>query len=98
LILVSSSLAARGVDPVVFLMLQVVTVLLVAVTMSLVLAHTLELPDKMRLEKETYIPVQAICYPGFTLGGFGEGPGTLATLILLFMTPQDATGRSVSAH
>src|SRR5215831_7331295 len=69
-----------------FLMLQVVTVFLVAVTMSLVLAHALQLPGKMRLNKETYI-VQTIYYPGFTYGGFGEGLGMLATFILPFTTP-----------
>jgi hypothetical protein len=47
-------------------MLQVVTVFLVAVAMSLALAHALELPGKMRLEKATYIAVQIIYYPGFT--------------------------------
>ena len=70
-----------------FLMLQVVTVFLVAVTMSLALAHALELPGKMRLNKETYIAVQTIYYPDFTYGGFGEGLGMLATFILLFTTP-----------
>jgi anthrone oxygenase-like protein len=70
-----------------FLMLQVVTVFLVAVAMSLALAHALELPGKMRLDKATYIAVQAIYYPGFTYGGFGEGLGILATLVLLIMTP-----------
>jgi hypothetical protein len=70
-----------------FLMPQVVTVFLVPVTMSLALAHALELPGKMRLNKETYIAVQTIYYPGFTYGGFGEGLGMLATFILLFTTP-----------
>jgi len=72
-----------------FLTLQVVTVLLVAVAMSLALAHALELPGKMRLNKETYIAVQAIYYPGFTYGGLGEGLGMLATLVLLLLTPTD---------
>jgi hypothetical protein len=69
------------------LTLQVATVLLVAVAMSLALAHALELPGKMRLDKETYMAVQTIYYPGFTFGGFGEGVGMLATLVLLLMTP-----------
>jgi hypothetical protein len=58
-----------------FLILQVVTVFQVAVTMSLALAHALEPPGKMRLNKETCIAVQTIYYPGFTYGGFGEDPG-----------------------
>jgi hypothetical protein len=70
-----------------FLILQVATVFLVAVAMSLALAHALELPGKMRLDRETYIAVQTIYYPGFTYGGLGEGLGMLATLVLLFTTP-----------
>ena len=71
------------------LILQIITVLLVAITMSLALAHALELPGKMRLDKETYIAVQAIYYPGFTFGGLGEGLGMVATLVLLLTTPSD---------
>lgn len=63
-----------------FLTLQVVTVFLTAVAMSLPLAHALELPGKMRLDKETYTAVQAI-------GGLGEGLAMLSTLALLLMTP-----------
>jgi hypothetical protein len=70
-----------------FLIIQVVTVFLVSVAMSLALAHALELPGKMRLDKETYIAVQSIYYPGFTIGGFSEGVGIVATLVLLLMTP-----------
>jgi hypothetical protein len=71
------------------LILQVVTVFLVAVAMSLSLAHALELPGKMRLDRGTYLAVQAIYYPGFTYGGLGEGLGMVATLILLLLTPSD---------
>jgi Domain of unknown function (DUF1772) len=70
-----------------FLILQVVTVFLVAIAMSLALAHALELPGKMRLDQETYAAVQTIYYPGFTFGGLGEGLGMVATLVLLLMTP-----------
>jgi hypothetical protein len=73
-----------------FLILQVGTVFLVAIAMSLALAHALELPGKMRLSKETYIAVQTIYYPGFTYGGLSEVLGMLMTLILLLATP---TGR-----
>jgi len=69
-----------------FLTVQVVTVLLVSVAMSLALAHALELPGKMRLDKEHYLTVQSIYYPGFTIGGFAEGVGIVATLVLLLMT------------
>jgi hypothetical protein len=68
--------------------LQVLTVMLVAVAMALALAHALELPGKMRLDRETYYAMQPIYYPGFTIGGgIGEAGGTIATLILLFLTP-----------
>src|ERR687895_1371780 len=73
-----------------FLIIQVVTVFLVAVAMSLSLAHALELPGKMRLDKDTYLAVQDIYYPGFTYGGLGEGLGMVATLVLLLLTPSDS--------
>jgi len=47
----------------------VVTVFLVAVAMALALSHALELPGKMRLDKQTYLAMQPIYYPGFTIGG-----------------------------
>jgi len=55
-----------------FDILQVVTVLLVAVAMALTLAHALELPGKMRHTKDVYYAMQHIYYPGFTIGGFAE--------------------------
>ena len=70
-----------------FLVLQVATVLLVAIAMSLALAHALELPGKLRLDKETYRAVQRIYYPGFTIGGFSEWLGILTIVILLWLTP-----------
>lgn len=69
------------------LLLQVVSLLLVAVAMALSLAHALEFPGKLRLDKETYIAVQAIYYPGFTFGGLAEGLSMLAMILLLFLTP-----------
>src|SRR5205823_4785915 len=50
-----------------------------AVAMSLALAHALELPGKLRLGREQYLAVQAIYYPGFTIGGVAE-PLTIITL------------------
>jgi hypothetical protein len=68
--------------------LQVVAVLLVAVGLAMSLAHALELPGKLRLEKETYVAVQSIYYPGFTIGAmFGEFGAILATLVLVVVTP-----------
>ena len=71
-----------------FSALQVLTALLIAVAMALALAHALELPGKLRLPKDVYLAMQPIYYPGFTIGGgVGEAGGTLATIVLLFLTP-----------
>src|SRR5438105_1600566 len=69
------------------LIVQVVTVFLASVAMSLALGHALELPGKMRLSKENYIATQSIYYPGFTIGGIGEATGVIAALVLLLLTP-----------
>ena len=70
-----------------YVALQVITVMLAAVTMALSLAHALELPGKLRLKKEQYLAVQPINYPGFTVGGIAEPAEILATLALLILTP-----------
>lgn len=46
--------------------LQVLTVILVTVAMelALALAHALDLPGKMRLDKETYYAMQPIYFQG----------------------------------
>ena len=69
---------------------QVVTVFLASIAMSLALAHALELPGKMRLNKEIYVATQTIYYPGFTIGGFGEAAAVVVSLILLLLTPSDS--------
>jgi hypothetical protein len=70
-----------------YIALEIVTVMLAAATMSLALAHALELPGKLRLTKEEYLAVQAIYYPGFTLGGIAEFASIIAALVLLILTP-----------
>jgi hypothetical protein len=70
-----------------YLALQVLTVMLAAVTMALSLAHALEFPGKLRLKKEQYLAVQPIYNPGFTIGGIAEPAVILATLALLIVTP-----------
>ena len=72
--------------------LQILTVIFVAVAFALSLAHALELPGKMRLDKKTYYAVQPIYYPGFTIGGVSEPVGIILTIILLFFTPFGGTG------
>ncbi|MCT7373701.1 DUF1772 domain-containing protein [Chelativorans salis] len=70
-----------------FDLLQVVTVMIVALPAALSIAHALELPGKMRLDEETYRAVQRIYYPGFTIGGAAEPLSVIATGLLLFLTP-----------
>ena len=45
------------------LVFEVITMFLVAVAMSMALAHALEYPGKMRLSRETYLATQTIYYP-----------------------------------
>lgn len=67
---------------------SVLAVVLVAVTMGLALAHALEFPGKLRLDEQNYRAVQAIYYPGFTIGGLvGEFGALLLLPVLLFLTP-----------
>jgi hypothetical protein len=68
-------------------LLHVIATMLVALTAALSVAHALEFPGKMRLDRETYLAVQRIYYPGFTFAGAGEPLGTIAVLLLLVLTP-----------
>jgi hypothetical protein len=70
---------------------EVLAVILVAITMALTLAHALELPGKLRLDKEQYLAVQTIYYPGFTIGGIAEVLGILVLALLLYLTPFGGT-------
>jgi hypothetical protein len=73
---------------VMFQAFQILTVLLVAVALASTLAHVMELPGKFRLSKESYLTVQSIYYPGFTIaGGIGEFGGIVATFVLAMLTP-----------
>ena len=71
-----------------FYIFEIATVMLVALTMALSVAHALELPGKLRLNKSEYLTVQPIYYPGFTIGGGAEMLGVFATLALLLLTPR----------
>jgi hypothetical protein len=75
----------------VYTALEVAAVMLAAVTMSLALAHALELPGKLRLTKDQYLAVQTIYYPGFTIGGVAEVASIIASLALLILTPWGTT-------
>ena len=73
-----------------YIAFQIMTVMLAAVTMALSLAHALELPGKLRLNKEQYLAVQAIYYPGFTLGGIAEFASVVVAVTLLILTPRNS--------
>lgn len=71
--------------------LKILTLILVAVPAALSLAHALELPGKMRLEREQYLAVQPIYYPGFTYAGICEPLSIIALAVLLTFTPGGTT-------
>jgi hypothetical protein len=66
--------------------LQILAIILVAVAMALALAHALELPGKLRLSKDTYLAIQPIYYPGFTIGGLSEPLGLVVLFLLMIAT------------
>ena len=70
---------------------EVLTIVLVAIATALALAHALELPGKLRLPREQYLAMQAIYYPGFTIGGAAEPAALLLTAALLFLMPGGTT-------
>ena len=66
------------------LTLQIATTFLVSIGWALALSHALEMPGKLRLNREAYITAQTIYYPGFTIGAaVGEAGAIVATLVLL---------------
>jgi len=71
------------------LTMQILTIILVAIAMCPAIAHAMEYPGKMRLNRDAYLTVQHIYYPGFTFAGGGaEAVGTIASIVLLFLTPR----------
>jgi hypothetical protein len=73
-----------------FQMIEIISILLVALAMAPALAHLLEFPGKSRLTKDAYLSVQPIYYPGFTIaGGIGEVGGLISVLAILVLTPQN---------
>jgi len=71
--------------------LQVITLLLVAAAWAFAFAHAAEYPGKMRLDRDSYLTVQTIYYPGFTIGGASEPLAALALIALLTFTPLTST-------
>ncbi|HWR16882.1 MAG TPA: hypothetical protein VN577_18790 [Terriglobales bacterium] len=72
-----------------FILLEIVSIVLISVAMGLALAHALEFPGKLRLDEPTYLAVQTIYYPGFTVGGVSEPLSIIAVLVLLIIGPKD---------
>jgi len=73
-----------------FQMIEIISILLVALALAPALAHLLEFPGKSRLTKDAYLSVQPIYYPGFTIaGGIGEVGGLISVLVILVLTPQN---------
>lgn len=70
--------------------LEIACVLLGAVTMALSLAHALEYPGKLRLNRAQYLAVQPIYYPGFTVAGAAEPLFAIALAVLLALTPAES--------
>lgn len=68
-------------------LVHIAAIVLVGLAAALSVAHALELPGKMRLDRDTYLAVQRIYYPGFTIGGAAEPAGTVATAALLLLLP-----------
>jgi len=60
------------------LVLHLASTLAVVVVTATTLAHALEMPGKLRLPRDTYLAVQRIYYPGFTVVGAAELPSVLA--------------------
>lgn len=71
----------------VYAVLQVLTVMLAVFSTAFMLAHAFELPGKKRLDRDSYLIVQRIYYPGFTIGGIAEGVSPIAALVLTVLTP-----------
>jgi Anthrone oxygenase len=68
-------------------LLEIVSVVLAALTLAPALAHVCELPGKLRLDRDGYLTVQSIYYPGFTLIGMSEPLAVLASLALALVSP-----------
>jgi hypothetical protein len=75
----------------VFKTLQISSVTLAALALTFSGSHAFELPGKKRLSRDTYLAVQTIYYPGFTVGGVSEPLSILAVLLLLVRTRRGTT-------
>jgi hypothetical protein len=67
---------------------QIAAIVSTALAMAPALAHAFEFPGKKRLNRDGYVIVQGIFFPGFTLLGLAEPAALIATLVLLIVTPR----------
>lgn len=71
--------------------LLIATTVLAILTFATSLAHALEYPGKMRLERDAYLRTQKIYYPGFTIAGFAEPLSIIAAGVLAFLCRDNAS-------
>ena len=77
---------------------QILAILLAALSLTAALAHALEMPGKLRLAREQYLAVQTIYYPGFTIGGgLGEVGTILASAALALMLPAGSAASGLAS-
>ncbi|WP_246230073.1 DUF1772 domain-containing protein [Bradyrhizobium cytisi] len=65
--------------------LKILAVIVTSIPMALSLAHALELPGKYRLDRDSYLAMQSVYYPGFTVGGAAEPLSILIVLPVVLM-------------
>lgn len=76
---------------------QILAILLAALSMTAALGHALEMPGKLRLAEEHYLAVQPIYYPGFTIGGgLGEIGTIIASAALALMLQPGSTASALA--
>lgn len=68
--------------------LKILAVIVTSIPMGLSLAHALELPGKYRLDRDSYLAMQSVYYPGFTVGGAAEPLSILIVLAVVLMQSQ----------
>jgi hypothetical protein len=65
--------------------LQVLALILIALTLAPAVAHALEFPGKMRLAEQDYLATQTIYYPGFTIIGGAEPLGAIVLVLVAIL-------------
>lgn len=67
----------------------VFAVILTGLALAPALAHAFEFPGKRRLDRNAYIRIQGIYYPGFTFLGISEPAALFATVAMLLTERQN---------